>query len=113
MERQMYLPGPVPERGLAQRTLSETSDLLAYRGDNRRAYGRTPRSSAWQSQLRLQVLMAQGRSFTVTSFVNLGYVQEATEYLHFLREADATGGSGLRLPMPSRVQCRPSINYPT
>jgi GH15 family glucan-1,4-alpha-glucosidase len=49
-------------------------------------------------------------SFTVTSFVNLGYVQEATEYLHFLREADATGGSGLRLlyaiagPVPSEHQ---------
>ena len=36
-------------------------------------------------------------SFTVTSFVMLGYVREAAEYLRFLRDADPTHGCGLRL----------------
>ncbi|WP_458095604.1 glycoside hydrolase family 15 protein [Roseomonas sp. WA12] len=36
-------------------------------------------------------------SFTVTSFVMLGYVREAAEYLRFLRAADPTHGKGLRL----------------
>ncbi|GJD48401.1 Trehalase [Methylobacterium crusticola] len=36
-------------------------------------------------------------SFTVTAFVNLGYVREAAEFLRFLRDADATLGRDLRL----------------
>ncbi|WP_424140436.1 glycoside hydrolase family 15 protein [Roseomonas chloroacetimidivorans] len=32
-------------------------------------------------------------SFTVTSFVGLGYVREAAEYLRFLRHADGSGGA--------------------
>ena len=36
-------------------------------------------------------------SFTVTSFVNLGYVREAGEHLRFLRTADRSQGSALRL----------------
>lgn len=36
-------------------------------------------------------------SFTVTSFVNLGYVREAGEHLRFLRFVDHSHGSALRL----------------
>ncbi|MFT8244198.1 glycoside hydrolase family 15 protein [Roseomonas sp. BN140053] len=36
-------------------------------------------------------------SFTVTSFVQLGYVREAAEYLRFLRHADPSHGRELRL----------------
>ncbi|MCR0981990.1 glycoside hydrolase family 15 protein [Roseomonas pecuniae] len=36
-------------------------------------------------------------SFTVTSFVMLGYVREAAEYLRFLRLADPSHGKNLRL----------------
>jgi GH15 family glucan-1,4-alpha-glucosidase len=36
-------------------------------------------------------------SFTVTSFVNLGYVREAGEHLRFLRTVDRSHGSALRL----------------
>jgi GH15 family glucan-1,4-alpha-glucosidase len=36
-------------------------------------------------------------SFTVTSFVNLGYVREAGEHLRFLRTADRSHGAALRL----------------
>ncbi|WP_280137076.1 glycoside hydrolase family 15 protein [Methylobacterium indicum] len=36
-------------------------------------------------------------SFTVTAFVNLGYVREAAEFLRFLREADGTRGRDLKL----------------
>ncbi len=36
-------------------------------------------------------------SFTVTSFINLGYLREATEYLRFLAGADETRGRDLRL----------------
>jgi GH15 family glucan-1,4-alpha-glucosidase len=36
-------------------------------------------------------------SFTVTSFVNLGYVREAGEHLRFLRTVDHSHGSALRL----------------
>ena len=36
-------------------------------------------------------------SFTVTSFVTLGYVREAAEYLRFLRHADPTHGRELQL----------------
>ncbi|GJD63299.1 glycoside hydrolase family 15 protein [Methylobacterium frigidaeris] len=36
-------------------------------------------------------------SFTVTAFVNLGYVREAAEFLRFLRDADQTRGRDLKL----------------
>jgi GH15 family glucan-1,4-alpha-glucosidase len=36
-------------------------------------------------------------SFTVTAFVNLGYVREAAEFLRFLRDADKTRGRDLKL----------------
>lgn len=36
-------------------------------------------------------------SFTVTSFLRLGYVREASEYLRFLREIDESQGANLRL----------------
>lgn len=36
-------------------------------------------------------------SFTVTSFVNLGYLREAAEYLRFLRERDESRGADLPL----------------
>ncbi|AWB20740.1 glycoside hydrolase family 15 protein [Methylobacterium currus] len=36
-------------------------------------------------------------SFTVTAFVNLGYLREAAEFLRFLRDADRTRGRDLKL----------------
>ncbi len=36
-------------------------------------------------------------SFTVTAFVNLGYLREAAEFLRFLRDADGTRGRDLEL----------------
>jgi GH15 family glucan-1,4-alpha-glucosidase len=49
-------------------------------------------------------------SFTVTSFVQLGYVREAAEYLRFLREAESSRGKSLRLmygidgPVPEETE---------
>ncbi len=81
----------------AARTRAQAALTHDPRRDHRGRHHQPAGGGAGHPQLRLPLRLDADASFTVTAFVNLGYLREAAEFLRFLRDADGTARRDLEL----------------